>query len=199
MDYFELLKNRKSTRKFTVQQLSHSELSSLLLAANAAPVGSNQYKDIYLTVVQNRDILDKLSEAALTRMSDKAKMREIVGSTNISEADFSKADRKFDPFYGAPTVIFVSHRKQNLQPGIEWANAACIMLSMHLAATSLGLGSVFMWGSLEAMREIPEHDNTSVLNLPDGFEPLIGLAVGHPVSPIGTREIDSTKISVNYL
>ena len=51
---------------------------------------------------------------------------------------------------------------------------------MHLAATALGLGSVFMWGSLEAMRVIPELDNTSILNLPEGFEPLIGLAVGYP-------------------
>jgi len=199
MDYFELLKNRKSTRKFTTRQITGDELSSLLFAANAAPVGSNQYKDIHLTVVQDRNILDKLSEAVLSRMADKAKMKEIIGSTNIPESERPDANSKFDPFHGAPTVVFVSHRRQDLQPGIEWANAASIVLSMHLAATNLGLGSVFMWGSLEAMRVIPELDNTDVLNLPEGFEPLIGLAVGYPASPITARDIDLTKITVNYL
>jgi nitroreductase len=70
---------------------------------------------------------------------------------------------------------------------------------MHLAATELGLGSVFMWGSLEAMREIPELDHTAVLDLPDGFEPLIGIAIGHPEQELSARDLKADKISVNYL
>ena len=195
MDYFELLRHRKSTRKFTKEQISQDHLSKILVAANSAPVGSNMYKDIYLTIVQNRDVLDKLAEAAVKRWADKAKMKEIVGNT----ANVELSRKAIDPFYGAPIVIFVSHRKQDVQPGIEFSNVTCITYSMHLAATELGLGSVFMWGSLEAMREIPELDNTSVLNLPVGFEPLIGIAIGHPERDLSARDLKTDKISVNYL
>lgn len=195
MDYLELLRHRKSTRKFTKEQISQNSLSDILAAANGAPVGSNMYRDIHLTVVQSRDVLDKLSEAAAKRWKDKAKMKKIIGNT----PDIELSRKASDPFYGAPAVIFVSHRKQDLQPGIEFSNVACVAYSMHLAATDLGLGSVFMWGVLESMREIPELDNTAVLNLPDGFEPLLGIAIGHPATELSARELKTDKISVNYL
>jgi len=195
MDYFELLRCRRSTRTFQEEPISQSDLSDILAAANGAPVGSNLYKDIHLTVVQSRAVLDRLSEAAAKRWEDKAKMKEIIGETSGIELN----RKAFDPFYGAPAVIFVSHRKQALQPDIEFSNVACVAYSMHLAATELGLGSVFMWGALEAMREIPELDNTAVLSLPDGFEPLIGIAVGHPATVLGARDLKTDKISINYL
>ncbi len=195
MDYFELLRYRKSTRKFTDEQISQNDLTNILTAANSAPVGSNLYRDIHLTVIQNRGALDKLSEAAAKRWGDKAKVKKIVGDTPTVEL----SQRMYDPFYGAPTVIFVSHRKQDIQPGIEFSNVACITYSMHLAATNLGLGSVFMWFALESMREIPELDNTSVLNLPDDFEPLLGIAIGHPVKELSARDLKTDRITVNYL
>ncbi|KPU43533.1 FMN reductase [NAD(P)H] [Oxobacter pfennigii] len=195
MDYFELLRYRQSTRKFTEEQISQNDLSDILAAANSTPVGSNLYKDIHLTVVQSRDVLNKLSKAAVKRWEDKAKIKKIVGDT----PDVDLSQKAFDPFYGAQTVIFVSHRKQDLQPGIEFSNAACITYSMHLAAANLGLGSVFMWYALESMREIPELDNTAVLSLPDDFEPLIGIAIGHPATKLSARDLKTGKISINYL
>jgi len=195
MDYLELLRLRRSTRRFTGEQISQEELSALLAAANGAPVGSNKHMDIHLTVVQRRNVLDKLSEAAIKRWQDKDTIKKIIGDNPNSDPN----RRMTDPFHGAPTVIFVSHRKQDVQPGIEYSDVACIALSMHLAATNLGLGSVLMWFALESMREIPELDNTAILRLPDGFEPLLGLAVGHPAEPLVPREIKTDKLAVNYL
>ena len=195
MDYFELLRYRKSTRKFTDEQISQDDLEKILFAANAAPVGSNMYRDVRLTVVRNRGALDKLSEAAVKRYEDKETMAKIV--SEIRDAERPKTSS--DPFYAAPVVIFISHRRQDLQPGIEYANTACIALSMHLAAVALGLGSVLMWGSLEAMRVIPELDNTAVLELPEGFEPLLGVAFGHIEKELAARYIKPDKISLNYI
>lgn len=195
MDYFELLRYRRSIRKFTEEQISPNDLSAILAAANSAPVGSNLYRDIHLTVVQSRDILAELSEAAAKRWQDKAQMKKIVGET----PNVQLSQKAYDPFYGAPTVIFVSHRKQDLQPGIEFSNVACVAYSMHLAAANLGLGSVFMWFALESMRELPELDNTAILKLPDDFEPLIGIAIGHPALELRARDLKADKISINYL
>ena len=193
MDYFDLLRYRKSTRKFTNKQISHDDLAKILLAANAAPVGSNMYRDVHLTIVRDRGILDKLSEAAVKRFEDKELLKRIAG--DIQGDGVLKTVT--DPFYAAPVVIFISHRKQDLQPGIEYANAACIALSMHFAATALGLGSVFIWGVLEAMRIDPEHDNTPVLELPEGFEPLLGVAVGYPAKESIARDIKPDRIALN--
>ncbi len=194
MDFTELLRYRKSTRKFTDEAISQDDLTRILAAANGAPVGSNLYRDVHLTIVRDRGVLDALAEAAIQRLEDKETMRRIVGDIPASAID----PKLIDPFYHAPLVVFVSHRKQDLQPGIEYSNVACIVYSMHLAATELGLGSVFMWGVLEAMREFPERDHTELLQLPDGFEPLLGLAVGHPASERRARDIKE-RIGVNWV
>ena len=195
MDYVDLLSRRRSTRKFTEEQITQKALEDILIAANSAPIGSNRYKDIHITVVQNRGVLDKLSEAAAKRWQDKETMKKIIGDMKRVELNVEK----YDPFYLAPTVIFVSHRQQDVQPGIEYSNVACVTFSMHMAAANLGLGSVFMWFALESMREIPALDHTSILNLPKDFEPLLGLAVGYPDKEISQRELTADKISMNFL
>jgi nitroreductase len=195
MDYVELLRSRQSVRRFTPEQISQDHLAAIVAAASGAPVGSNRYEDIHLTVVQRRNVLDKLADAAIKRWEDKDVIRRIVGDN-----PGAGIERKMtDPFYGAPTVIFVSHRKQDIQPGIEFANVACVAGFMHLDAANLGLGSVLMWIALESMRAIPALDNTAILRLPDGFEPLLGVAVGHPAGNVSAREARADKISVNYM
>jgi nitroreductase len=198
MNYLDLLRQRSSTRKFSSEQRTERELSAILLAANGAPAGSNMYKDIHLTVVQNRETLVELAQAAVRRSEDKRRIKEIVGDTEL-DADDEKTVKAHDPFYGAPMVIFVSHKNQNIQPGIEYANVACIVFSMHLAAVELGLGSVFMWHALESMREIPELDNSHLLNLPDGFSPLLGIAIGRPTKESKARELRADKIKTDYM
>jgi nitroreductase len=198
MDYLELLRHRVSTRKFLEDQITEKELSVILLAANGAPIGSNMHRDIHLTVVQNREILDQLSQAGAKRWENKKRMKEIAGDIVRDDAA-EKPVRASDPFYGAPTVIFVSHRNQNIQPGIEYSNVACVVFSMHLAATELGLGSVFMWHALESMRELPDLDNSCLLNLPEGFSPLLGIAIGYPAKAPAKRELQAEKIKTNYI
>ena len=192
MDYFDLICYRQSIRSFTEEPVSQKDLSALLLAGHSAPVGSNLNKDIHLTVVQSRDILDKLGQASNKRWENKEVMKKIVGEEAANRP-------RRDPFRNAPLVIFVSHRYQDVQPGIEYSNVACVAYAMHLAATDLGLGSVLIWGALEAMREIPELDNTAALQLPADFAPLLGLAVGYPAVEIKPRELKTDKFTMNYL
>ena len=159
-------------------------------------MGSNLNEDIRITVVRDRSVLAELAAAMKRRREDKAALARI---TEKIPDKGGIAQGGFDPFYGAPVVFIVSHRKQDLQPGIEFSNVMSVAMMMHLEATELGLGSVFMWGSLEAMRMYPEYDRSSVLQLPQDFRPLLGLAVGYPAQPAESREIDPDKFTVNYL
>ena len=194
--FLELLERRRSCRRFARKKLENGMIDRLLLAANAAPVGSNRNEDIHLTVVTDRAVLDELALAMRRRREDRAAMELITAKVRGGNEILKNV---FDPFYGAPAVIIVSHRKQDLQPGIEYANVTSVAMTMHLQATELGLGSVLIWGALEAMRLYPEMDRTSALQLPEGFEPLLGLAVGYPEEPAEPRELCSDRFTVNVL
>lgn len=194
MNFHQLLNLRQSTRKFKREPPGKGDIEKIIEAANHAPIGSNRYEDLHLTIVEDQQKLLYLCEAAWKRFSSNAKIREIAGDTTSENAP-----KKFNLFYDAPVVIFISHRRQTAQPGIEWANAAVIATIMHLEATSLGLGSVFMWGALESMRLFPQLDHTAILELPEGFIPLLGLALGYPVLPISPNKKEHLPIGVNYV
>ena len=195
-DYLELAKKRVSCRKYTDEPVSDEDIRKIILAANAAPVGSSRFDDIHLTVVKDRKVLDALAEAVQERFKDKKTIAKIIGEVNGPEVPTKGKD---DPFYHAPVVIFVSHRKQDLQPGIEWANVSAVAYSMHMEATSLGLGSVYMWGALEAARVLPAFDRTDLLEVPEGFQPLLGLAVGHSAVEPKEKEMTDQKIGTNWI
>ena len=198
MDFSKVLQCRQSTRHFLPEQISREQLEKLLDAANRAPVGSALYRDIHLTVVQDRQLLLQLCEAAWNRFSSAEKVREVAGEV-VKKTPGMEKERKPDLFYGAPTVIFVSHRKQTLQPGIQWANVTSVVNQMHLAAADMGLGSCYMWGALESMRMLPEWDHTELLQLPEDFEPLLGLAVGYPAEELRPKETAHDPLSVNFI
>ncbi|MBR2562852.1 MAG: nitroreductase family protein, partial [Eubacterium sp.] len=120
MDFTQLMEQRYSCREYTDEPLSAEELQELIEAANAAPVGSARYMDLHMTVVRDREILSRLSEALFVRVEKKKQeMAAIVETVESQSADSMPKD----PFYGAPAVIFISHKQQDLQPGIEWCNA----------------------------------------------------------------------------
>ena len=194
--FLDLLERRRSCRGFTPERLDRETIGRLLLAACGAPVGSNRNEDIHITVVEDRAVLDELAAAMKRRREDREALRLITEKIPDRSA---AAEDVFDPFYGAPTVFIVSHRVQDLQPGIEYANVMSVAMMMHLEATELGLGSVFMWGSLEAMRMYPEYDRSAALQLPEDFRPLLGLAVGYAETPQESRPLNAEKFAVNYL
>ena len=79
---------------------------------------------------------------------------------------------------------------------IEYSNVACAIENMALTATSLGLGSVYLWGFLRKLRERP--DTIAKLDLPEGYSILSAFAVGHATEPVEPHE-PKGRIEVNYL
>ena len=194
MEFETVLRNRRSVRAFQSTPLTAAQIDALLEAARLAPVGSALYRDLHITVVRDQEKLLRLCEAAWKRFSSREVVKEIAGE---ADTDLDAATNRPNLFYGAPAVFFLSHRRQMLQPGIEWANVSAVAQQMHLAATALGLGSCFMWGALESMRLFPELDHTALLELPEDFQPLLGLAVGYPADEPKARP--RREIGVNYV
>ena len=175
METMQTMMTRKSTREFKGTQIRDEDLSKILLAGSISPVGRRMYNDCRLTVVQSKEILAILSE--------KTTKNPLHPGAN--------------PFYSAPTLIFVSSRTESGSLEMNIANASCIIENMHLIATDLGLGSVLLYGM---MREIRENEALlTSLKIPAGFTPICALAVGYPVVPLSIRTTPSSQIIINYV
>ena len=79
MEVFEAISKRFSNRKFLEKQISNEDLNKILKAGMQAPVGRGKYEDMHITVIQNKDLLNEISNLA---------------------------DRSV--FYSAPTLVIIS-------------------------------------------------------------------------------------------
>lgn len=173
METLQAIKQRSSTRGFKPDQIEDEKLEKILEAGCAAPIGMADFGAMHITVVQNRAILDKIDEIAVS--------------------SYKKTDLKLT--YGAPTIIIVSakntlHTTDLLAP----LNTACILDHMIIAATDLGLGSVFIVSVISIINTNPPL--IEALNLPEGYRPIASIAIGTPVNYPEPKKGEK-RISIN--
>jgi nitroreductase len=194
MEFGDVLKLRRSTRKFSNGDLTEAEIDAILAAGEAAPTGSALYKNVHLTVLRDRELIQALAGPAEERKKDPEVQKALAAAGVDLKA---RASQSSGPaFYGAPVVYIVSHRKLPAAPGITFCNAAIVAYTMHLAATDRGLGSVLIWGILEAVRLRPELGLYEKLGLPEDFEPLLGVVAGRYVEAPEPRDIPANRYAV---
>lgn len=172
METLKAIFSRQSVRSYTMEQISSGELEILLKAAKAAPVGRGKFNEVHLTVLQNKVLMAKITEF----------IAYLVGNPDAK------------PFYGAPTVIIVSCLPES---NLMYANAACMVENMAIAATDLGLGSVFLWGFIQRLYKNPAL--VAEFGLPEGFVMVSALGVGHATIPLLEREIPDQKVEVDFI
>ena len=104
----------------------------------------------------------KYEDMHITVIQNKDLLNEISGLTDRSA------------FYNAPTLVIISARDDG--HGLDKENSACVAMNMLLAATALGLGSIYLnlvIGLIKQHKEILDK-----LNLPEGFVPIVGVGLG---------------------
>lgn len=149
MELYEGIYQRYSARKYQDKAVPADVLQRILEAGSAAAVGKRRFDTLHLTVVESREAW--------------AAVRAPYGES--------------DPTYGAPLMLILSARAQADRPGIEYANAACILENMMLAATAEGLGSCYIWGMLLELKE--DKVLCEKLGIPEGFVPASALLLGY--------------------
>lgn len=175
MEFSKVIKLRKSARAYGTEQVGRQELEQVLMAGCGAPIGRALYENYHLAVVQDAALLGRIDKTAA----------EAAGNPDMH------------PLYGAPTVIFVSGKAEASPWELVCANAACIVDQMHLMATDLGLGSVYLWGCVQVIKNDPSF--TKDMGVPEGFVPASALAIGYNVEQPGEREIPPDKIATTYV
>ena len=163
MDLWKAISSRRSVRAYTNEQITKEQLDLILKAGCAAPIGMGNYDVMHITVIQDKDILNEIS----------------AGIKGVMQTES-------DPLYNAPTLIVVSAGQ--ILPGIDIANTGCILENMMLEATELGIGSVLVWASGMVINNIPGMKEK--VSLPEGFNAIAGIVVGHAVENVPEKELE---------
>lgn len=180
----ETIKNRRSIRSYTQEQIKDEELEAILEAGRYAPSAINQQL-WHFTVIQNQVLLSELNRSA----------KEVAAQFDDEHIRKLGENEKLNIFYGAPTVILVSGKKGGLQAGSDIGTAARELLledsslvkadcaaatqNMLLAAESLNLGACWVNLTIFAFASEKGQQFRQQLQLPEGYNPLYSVIVGH--------------------
>ena len=149
MNTLETINKRRSIRKFTGKALTQQQIETLLKAAMMAPTARNAQEWDFV-VVRDRATLDRLIKA-----HPYAQM--------LSTADCA--------------IIVCGNTQREHAPGYWMADCGAATQNILLAATSLGIGSVWLgvYPNEERMNGLAK-----ILNLPEYIKPLNIIALGYP-------------------
>lgn len=176
-----IIRSRRSIRKYKEEQLTEEQLQTLLECGFLAPSGGNS-QNWHVTVVQSSDFLKRLSEANRESMLADKDLPQAI-KDRFSDSGYSVS-------FGAPTVLFISANGSDV-------NACFLAEHIVLTAESLGLGSCYLGGIMRFLKDGPGRAFIDELGIPEGFEPLYGIAVGTPNEKPDPKPRDFTK--VNYI
>lgn len=181
-DVIKTIKERRSVRAYdAARQLSDADLALIIEAGTYAPTAHNE-QPWYFTAVQNKAMLERinLDVNAIMAKSDNEWLRGLGNDPN------------FRVTYNAPTVIFVSGRKEAIAPEIDCAAA---IMNMMNAAQSLGIGSVWvglLWPYIKTPEALAE------LKIPEGYKLLHAIAFGYQSGPKLPAPLRNTDV-VTYI
>lgn len=159
------IKQRRSNRSFTDEQIKDEELQAVVEAGLYAPNAGNQAW--HFTVIQNRELLDRLNLAA----------KEAARQMDMEHLRMLGNDENFNCLYGAPALIIVSGNGQIPIP-LD-ADCAAANQNMLLAAESIGLGSCWIFFVTLAFYSPQGPELRKELKIPEGYKPYYAAVFGY--------------------
>ena len=141
--------------------------------------------------ISNED-LDRILKAGMQAPVGRGRYEDmhitVIQDKNLLDEINKLVDRSV--FYNAPTLVIISAKDDG--HGLDRENSACVAMNMLLAATDLGLASIYL--NL-VIGLIKNSDILNKLNLPLGFVPIVGVGLGYADG----SHITEHKIDVNYI
>ena len=143
----------------------------MLRAGNQAPI----FGRLHMSVFAGPEQLQAVDAAAVAGMA----------RSGVPFLENLAAQEGYHPLYGAAALVVLSAPGGLDEKGFNMANVSCAAENMLLAAAGLGLGSCFLMGPMAAFSDPALRAR---LELPGGYEPLVGVALGYaalerPVAP----------------
>lgn len=140
MDILDIIRQRRSVRKYTSSPVPSDVLSRILEAGAYAPSGGNNQTTHFLVIQspQALDLLKKTAEEEFSKMTVYEGMyKSLASSIRLSQ----RKDIAYDFTYGAPLLILLANKRGY---GNAMADCALAAENMFLQATSAGIGSCYV-------------------------------------------------------
>ncbi|MCD8189611.1 MAG: nitroreductase family protein [Clostridiales bacterium] len=134
----EIIRNRRSVRKFNDIPLSDEALSAIVEAGRWAPTGGNCQTTHFL-VITNGEVLETLRVRVKTAFAGMELAEGQYLSIQNSIRRAKQGDYVYD--YHAPALVVVANRRG--YPN-AMADSACALQNMLLTAEALGVGSCWI-------------------------------------------------------
>ena len=183
----ELIKSRRSTRKYQTKNIPEEQLNQVIEAGRYAPSGGN-CQSTHFIVVKNREVLIELANLVQQEFSKMEIIpglyKSIVNSINLSKSG------NYVFHYNAPVLIITANQKDY---GNNIADCACALENMMLMANALDLGSCWI-NQLKWLNENPVIlEYMKKLGMDDTERVYGALVLGYPDTADGLPEREPLK------
>jgi nitroreductase len=170
----EIVKKRRSVRKYLPGQIKDNELAAILEAGTYAPSGHN-CQPWHFLVIQDKAVINYINEKTKLQMS---------GASEEWAAKMGHVEQ-YHIFHNAPTVIIVSGSKEAHSPlplaatGLSYTplvDCAAAIQNMLIVAESFGIGSCWI-GVINYFFTLSlEIDK---LGIPEPYQPYFAVTLGY--------------------
>ncbi|MBQ0064521.1 MAG: nitroreductase [Firmicutes bacterium] len=174
MNTLEIIKTRRSTRKFKPNAIESEDLNQIIEAGRYAPSGGNSQTSHFI-VIQNKEVLDQLAQLVCQEF---AKMEIVEGMyKSMASSIYQSKNGNYRFHYNAPCLI-VMFNQESYSNNI--ADVSCCLENMMIMASAKDLGSVWI-NQLKWLNENPVIvDYLSQFGVEKGEKVYGALALGYP-------------------
>ena len=176
--FFEVVLGQRACRSFTDEEVAEGDLVRMLEAAVHAPSAENAQPWVFVVV---RDPARRAAIADLTRRlwqdGARAHVEGRLDGRLLDEVDRATAAG----FGGAPVLVVAAGDTRTGTPRRALPSSVLpAVQNLLLTAAALGYGS-----ALTTLATVAAAELRSLLELPEGVEPLAVVPVGRPARPLG--------------
>jgi len=173
MVLFDIIKNRRTVRKFKPTPIPKEHILKILEAAHFAPTAGNQQPWKFL-VIQDRTKLDLLSEKALTWTLEKYKKTKNPSSEQLKNLK-NRLENVLKNILSAPVYVAVLIDSEAPYADYILYDGILAAGTMMIAARALGYGTGFF------TTFFPEKEMKSFFQIPDKYQLICFSPIGIPV------------------
>lgn len=185
-DFFSVVHNRRSVRKFKSDPIPEEDMKKIIDAARMAPTSGNQQPWKFL-VVQDKKQIDGLKDLCIKKSIERYTSESKPSKTDL-EQRIDRTTEYYGNYLSAPACIVILTDNTSEYPGYNHWDGPLAAANLLLAARALGYGTVFCTDSVN------EEVTKEYFNIPDQYKRVcftpLGVPIEWPESP-EKKELES--------
>lgn len=172
--FWEVIKGRRSVRKFAPIPVPEEHLMEIIDAARLAPTSGNQQPWKFI-VVQDRKQIEKLKSECFSSNEIYYKENTKLQGEKLSAALKKMKKQYSEGYFSAPAFIVVLTDQNCKYPSYTPHDGALAAGYLMLAARALGYGSVYITDA------ISEEATKKAFNIPENYKRVCITPIGVPL------------------